>query len=193
MADLYRLTVRMDGWPGAPGFMTFYCLSPTPFRSAVVAFIDAVKGNFPASVTFTVPVEIDKLDDSSGDLVGIETEGTTYTTAGIQTSGYAAPAGACISWITNAFAAGRRVRGRTFLVPLAGVIFQTDGTLDTVPLGNMRNAAVDLFTACDLAVWRRPHTADPAKPGDVSYPGAAYEVTGAQVSDRAAVLRSRRS
>lgn len=176
----------MDGWPGAPGFMTFYCKTATPFRSAVIAFVDDIRTSFSTSISFTVPNQIDVLEDSTGALIAIETEGTEYSANGTAVGIMAAPAGACVTWITNAFVSGRRVRGRTFLVPLVTGAYEADGTLAATPLAGIRDAALDLFTACDLAIWHRPTT-----PGGSD--GAAYEVTGSSVSDRVAVLRSRRS
>lgn len=186
MASLYRLTVRMDGWPGAPGFMTFYCKSPTPFRSAVVAFVDDVRISMPSVITFTVPNQLDVLEDSTGELTGIETEGTEYVVNGGAGGDFSAPSGACVTWITNAFVAGRRVRGRTFLVPIVSECYDVDGSIDAPNLARFRDAALDLFTACDLAIWHRP-----TSPGGSD--GSAHEVTGSAVRDRAAVLRSRRA
>lgn len=186
MASLYRLTVRMDGWPGAPGYMTFYALTATPFRSAVIAFVDDVRESMPSVISLTVPNQIDVLEDSTGELQGIETEGTEYQAFGTAVGTFAAPAGACVTWITNAFVNGRRVRGRTFLVPLQGAAFQADGTIASATLTALRDAAIDLFTACDLAVWHRPTTPSGSD-------GSAHEVTGSSVADRAAILTSRRS
>ena len=186
MAALYRLTVRMDGWPGAPGYMSFYCLTATPFRSAVIAFVDHIRTIMPAAISFTVPNQLDVLEDSTGELTGIETEGTEYVAPGTASGNFSAPSGACIVWITNAFVSGRRVRGRTFVVPLAGLLYQSDGTIEPGTLAALRGWAVDLFTACDLAIWHRPTTSGGSD-------GAAFEVTGSSVRDRAAVLTSRRA
>lgn len=193
MAALYRLTVRMDGWPGAPGYMTFYCKTPTPFRSSVIAFIDTIKGSMPSLVSFTVPNEIDVLEDTTGELTGIETEGTVYSTAGAASGGFASPTGACVTWITNAFVNGRRVKGRTFVVPLAVGAYDNDGTLLGTVVTAFRNAAVTLFTSCDLAVWHRPTVDRTTTPPTKNADGAGEEVTGSTVADRAAVLKSRRA
>lgn len=101
------------------------------------------------------------------------------------------PAGACIAWSTDGVhlrpgaSKARRVRGKTFVVPLAATAYQSDGTLTTAVITALSNAASDLVAATDatLVIWSRPV----AGAG-----GAAFPVTTWHVTDQAAVLRSRR-
>lgn len=189
--DLLRLVVRMDGWPGAPGFMTFYSQNAVnTMRPAVIAFLNAVKINFPSVVTFTVPTEGDIINDATGELAGTWTGGSSFTTTGGTAGAFAAPAGACITWSTGTTVVGpsgraRRLKGRTFLVPLHPVVFANDGTITDATLTALRNAASTLWVDGDLAVWHRPFGAG----GN----GSSVPVNGSAVSDRAAVLTSRRA
>lgn len=184
--QLTKIVVEMEGFPGAPGYMTFYGGDPTLLQPAVVAFVNTVKTNFPSDVTFTVPNEGILLMDDGGDLAGTWTAGTATTIVGTGVGGYAAPAGACITWRTGRIVGRRALKGRTFLVPLTGAAFDTDGSIIPVSLGVFRTAAATLFAAAGLRVWHRP-TSLAARDG-VSWP-----VTGSAVADKAAVLRSRRA
>lgn len=186
MANIYTLVARLDGWPGAPGYMTFRSSTAGTFRASVIAFIDRYAAMVPNTVQLTVPNQGDIIDDATGELIDSWTEGVEYNTGGPGSSTMAAPSGACINWLTTEVVNGRRLRGRTFLVPLGVGSYQNDGTLLPAALADIQDAAVDLFTACDLVVWHRPTT-----PGGSD--GLSAEVVGVRVSDRAAVLRSRRA
>lgn len=181
---LTRLVVRMDGWPGAPGFMTFYAADPIGFRDAVIAFIDVCAGLMPDNITFTVPNAGELINDGTGTMEGAWSEGSTYTRTGVQTGVWAAPVGAVVTWRTTTIVRGRRLRGRTFVVPLVGAAFEDNGTLSSTNLATLQSAANDLIADADLRVWSRP---------TASSPGTSANVTSATVPDIAAVLRSRRT
>jgi hypothetical protein len=72
-------------------------------------------------------------------------------------------------------------------VPLTGTIFDTDGTLTTAGLTSLNTNANTLITsgAGHFQVWHRPTT-----PGGTD--GASAPVLGVKISDKAAVLTSRR-
>jgi hypothetical protein len=81
---------------------------------------------------------------------------------------------------------GRRLRGRTFLVPLGSTFYTTDGTPIETARTNIAAAAAVLIANTGgppLGVWRRP------SPSGVGVLGVA---TTASVPDKAAVLKSRR-
>jgi hypothetical protein len=103
---------------------------------------------------------------------------------GTAASGYSSASGAVVGWITNGFHNGRRIRGRTFLVPLGGVAYDTDGTLSAAYLTKCRSAATLYVTNGSPAIFTRP------QPGLSN--GGATAVSAAQVNDKAAVLTSRR-
>lgn len=183
---LDRIVVRMDGWPGAPGFMTFYVNDGTTGQPAVLDFINAVKSSFDSHITFTVPGEGDIIDDASGVIQGTWTVGSPTTVSGTGNQQFAAPAGACITWSTGTIVNGRRLRGRTFLVPLIVACYDADGTIGGATLTALRNAASALWVAADLKVWHRP-----TAPGALD--GSSAAVSGSTVSDRVSILSSRRA
>jgi hypothetical protein len=171
--------------------MTFYSSDETLLQPAVKAFITTVKQSFPVDVSFAVPSEGDTIDPTTGNLTGAWSAGTPATLVGGSNSVYAAPAGACISWTTNSIVTGiggrsRRLRGRTFLVPLASPVYQTDGSLEPATLGIMRTAASALWVAAELAIWHRPTSSGATD-------GLWSDVTASDVKDRVAILTSRRA
>lgn len=190
MATIERIVVRLDGWPGAPGFMTFYTSDAGASRSSIQTFLNAWKNAVPNAVTFTIPAEGDVIDDSTGNLTGSWTAGTPITITGTGGGAFAAATGACITWYTNTVVTGpsgkpRRLRGRTFMVPLAPVAFDSDGTITAASLATFRTSADALRVAINLRVWHRPTT-----PGGSD--GLSTTASSSNVADKAAVLRSRR-
>lgn len=167
--------------------MTFYTADLTvSFQPAVKSFITAVAPRFSTGVTFTVPNEGDLIEDETGALGGSWTEGTAATVSGSSNFVFAAPAGAVINWSTTAVVGRRRLRGRTFLVPLSAQNFDSDGSLAAAAVTDLRNLASTLWVAAALSIWHRPTT-----PGGSD--GSSSPVTGSNVPDKAAVLRSRRA
>ena len=104
---------------------------------------------------------------------------------GSSSGAYSATSGACITWRTATVVNNKLVRGRTFIVPLSGGSYQSDGTLATSTITTIRTAANALLNSTDqtFVVWSRPK--DDA-------PGQTAVATMALVTDQAAVLRSRR-
>jgi hypothetical protein len=185
------------GFSGAPGYTNMHFLDPDPISESGVNqtalrlhnFWDALEVYLPGPVTITLPSVLEEIDTGTGELIGEIpfVPGTVIDGSG--SSVFASSTGACINWNTVGIVNGRRLRGRTFLVPLHGSAFDISGTLvDTtrtaiVAAGNaLADASVGL--GIDLAVWHRP------SPGGSD--GIAAGVTGCTVNDRGAVLRSRR-
>ena len=151
----------------------------------------AIKSTLPNVVTLQVQNEVEHILSTTGDLIDIWTGAsqTAQTGTASATAGWAAAAGAVVSWSTAGVRNGRRVRGRTFLVPLSNEVWDTDGTLKSVPLGTINSAATALRTVgttVQLAVHTRP-SAPGASDGD------HFPVTGHRTPDMSAILRSRRS
>jgi len=121
--------------------------------------------------------------------------------AAIQGTGggaWAAPAGATAQWTTASYLYGRRVKGRTYLVPLTAGAFQSDGTiLDTTKTALNAAAAALVAGASNFVVYTRERQAKSAAESptgkEITYrPGASSMVVSGSVADRVAVLRSRR-
>lgn len=185
MATISRITCAWSGFPGAPGFTNFYGLGQSTTVSPILTFFDLLKGALPSDVTITVPGNGDTIDDATGDLVGTWSATGGGVVVGTNGGGYAAPVGGCINWITGGINRAHKVRGRTYIVPMAGAMFQNDGSLTVEAFATLEGASASMLTnfGGDLVVWSRPR---------LGAGGAAFSISSRRVLDKAAVLRSRR-
>lgn len=185
MANIDKLVVQWNGFIGAPGYSVFYATPGAGVRADILTFLQAIADWLPVGVELSVPASGDTVDDASGTLVSTWTSGVDTQVIGTSGGIYAAPSGVCVTWDTDGIANGRRVRGRTFFVPIGGNALATDGTLTPQAVQDFRDSAAALVTAAggDLLVWHRPI----AGAG-----GSSHGVVGSRVRDTVAVLRSRR-
>lgn len=195
--------VRWSGFTGAPGYSAFYFSTDAGFwdggligDSAEAAATSAagrvhsaftgILSQLPEDVSLDIEDECLILDSASGETLGfVEIEADDFaSTRG--TGGYSGPSGAVVNWRTNDYRNGRRIRGRTFLVPLAGSAYQSDGTLTSSALGSLRDFGSSVIGSGgdpQFGVWSRPR--DGAG-------GVFASAVNSNVPDMAAVLRSRR-
>lgn len=165
------------------GSTTVQCAQALSDRAR--AFFDAVKALVPAGVTWSFPSECTELDTTTGQLIGVHPvtpPADVVSTGAVST--LLRPIGARVDWLTTAIVNGRRLRGRTYLVPLTVGSFDGSGSIATTPLGTMETAATaykntGLFTASQPAVWSRTH-------------GILADISGSNVPDFQTVMRSRR-
>lgn len=188
MTDLARVRVAWQGWPGSPGVSTFYLAnSPTQLHiDAIRAFFNSLAGSLPTGLTITVPASGDIIDDASGLIVNswaVVTPPTVVTGTGA--GNYAGNAGAVCHWLTSTVLNRRRIRGRTFLVPLVSTAYDTAGSLSSTLITSISAAAATLTSALgtNFRVWHRPAN---------GAAGTNGTVTGFRVPDLAVSLRSRR-
>lgn len=185
MANIDKLVVTWSGIAGGTGYSVFYATPGAGVRAHILTFLQAIADQLPAGVNLSVPATGDTIDDATGTLVSSWASGVDTQVIGSANGAFAAPAGACITWDTDGIANGRRVRGRTFLVPLGGTALDTGGTLSGTALNDIRAAATALVDAAagDFLVWHRP---------TAGVGGSSHSVVGSRLADKAAVLRSRR-
>lgn len=148
--------------------------------------LESLESSLPSGVRIQVQPDVEEIDEATGMVTGFQTVEPPDAAAGAGTGGYSGPTGAVINWRTNDLRNGRRIRGRTFIVPLAGSTYQPDGTLQENTRGNIQNMADALMGGdfdSELVVWSRPINGSG---------GVAATVVQANVPDLAAVLRSRR-
>lgn len=187
---MFRILNEWTGFPGAPGITAFYFTADDSLsevnaaREACYDFWDDLKGELPSGVTISALPDAEVIDSATGELLDVVSSNTGVRAVTGTTSGtFPAPAGAVVSWFTAGIHAGRRVRGRTFIVPLKGSAYQNDGSLDPFTLAAIQAAAGTFAATPTLSIWCRP------RPG---VPGAAYGISSSRVPDLVAVLRSRR-
>lgn len=169
-----------------PGVSIFYSTDTTaPPLGALGAFFTALKASFPTGLSWTIPGSGDILDVATGVINGSWSAagGSTVAASGVATS-YAGPAGAMVRWNTSGIVNGRRVKGRTFLVPLIGSVYAS-GVVQAGTVTAIQSAANTLVSGAgaDLRIWHRP---------TAGVGGSAYPIASASVPNLATVLRSRR-
>lgn len=188
-----QLTARYNGFTGAPGWIRMKFLGALNVGDANTAaanfrtFLNSVAAQIPTGAQITFDSAVAIYDDD-----GTQTGEITLTVIPNAVTGssavvYAGGTGAVVNWTTGAFHLGRKVRGRTFLVPLTSAAFQTDGTLAAAVQGSIQANAQTFATSSPTPViLSQKETAG----GGMS--SLVAVVSGATVPDRSAVLRSRR-
>jgi hypothetical protein len=168
----------------------------------VKAFMDGLTAYLPAAVSLVPQGIYQTFDEGISTPAGgaqLIDQGTAatipQTTQGTGTGVWSAATGAWINWITTAFVNGRRVVGRTYLVPLGNTnVFQTDGTLSDT----FRNAVVangnslNNGSPAHVVYYNRGGPSDPPRPTDKPHAFGWQSVTACTVPDKAGILRSRR-
>lgn len=195
MTAMNRVSVAWQGWPGAPGVSQFY-LDNVPAQTSIDAirqFFFACSGLLPTGLTISVPGSGDIIEDTTGKLAGTWSVGTTpVVVTGSSATAYAGNAGAVVHWLTNTVAGKHRLRGRTFLVPLASGAYDNTGSIATTALNTITTAASGMVTtmAGNMIVWHRPKIQKGT--GSIIAVGSSADVTSSRVPDLAVSLRSRR-
>lgn len=188
-----RVTARWSGFRGAPGYSNFFfagtSLLPEDAQlaaEAVRTFFSTMNTRFPNGLTIEVQPTVDVIDEASGQITSqIDIEEVLPVTGG-STQSYSASSGAVVNWLTNDYRGGRRIRGKTFLVPLSTSTYDSNGDLSNDALTDIRAAATGLASGqgpTELVVWSRPIN---------GAGGQTASVTASNVPDMPAVLRSRR-
>jgi hypothetical protein len=197
-------------WTGAPSpnvskFQFAGSATPASASSLLVrvkAFMDGLTAYLPAAVSLVPQGIYQTFDEGISTPAGgaqLIDQGTAatipQTTQGTGTGVWSAATGAWINWITTAFVNGRRVVGRTYLVPLGNTnVFQTDGTLSDT----FRNAVVangnslNNGSPAHVVYYNRGGPSDPPRPTDKPHAFGWQSVTACTVPDKAGILRSRR-
>lgn len=161
-----------------------------PSAGAIGGAWGAFLQRLPLGVTVTIPGTGDTIDDRTGHITGTWSTGAAVQATASGSANAAAGAGACITWTTGGIVNGpsgipRRLRGRTFLVPLTTACYDSDGTLTAATFADVATFGTNLRAAGPLAVWHRPTT----KGGT---DGNSYAVLSHKVRDKVAWLGSRR-
>ena len=197
MTAIHRLRVGSSGYPGGPGVNTFYGLDGGVLLAEVQALYIEVAPVVPSDVTFSFEAAGDIIEDTTGVITGSWTGAVYAPIPGSAAGAYAAPVGLLFRWKTGTIADGKRVRGRTFIVPTIGSIFNTSGQVApaTVAAFDTALAAFVASNAGNFVVWHRPYAgrlATAKLKARAAHPGSHAVVTGSGTSTKAVVLRSRR-
>jgi hypothetical protein len=185
VVNIQRVRVALTGFPGAPGVSTFYALDGAAMLAPLRALYQNRRTNFPSDVRFTFETIGDIIDPLTGDLMGTWTGTNPGDVVGTDSGIYSAPSGLAVTWLTGDVLDGRRLRGRTFMVPLASDVYALDGGIGAGVLAAFVTDAAALVAAAaaNFVVWHRPNP---------SHAGGYSVVIGSRVSNKAAILTSRR-
>lgn len=156
-----------------------------PDVAALGTAFNIVKQLLPVGVTITIPAAGDVIDETTGTLTGTWATGTATNIACTGAATAAAGVGGCVTWNTSMVVNGRRLRGRTFVVPLNTGCYDNDGTLVADVLGVMNSFAAQVQAVTGFSVWHRPGALGPGS-------GISSVVTSYRVRDKVAMLTSRR-
>lgn len=199
MADMLKVTAQWTGFLGAPGYSNFFFMESDPTAStdggsfasadAVQNFFNAIKSYLPNQAQVKVMTDVPVINPATGEMTDIRSAGTRTAIQGTGGSAsYSAASGVVITWRTPGVKNGRRVRGRTFIVPTTTAAYDIDGSLHATGIGVFQTAAAGLIgagTTQDFGVWSRP-----TAPG--ASDGAWFTATSGTVPDKVAILKSRR-
>jgi hypothetical protein len=201
MARIIRVTINWSGFIGGPGYTNLYFepvaggdINQDVVNNAVgitQTWMDSWRQDLPAAAIIGVEPVVPELDENYGTIHAYWTATPAAAAGGDSLGQYAAGSGACVNWYTDGVRNGRRVRGRTFLVPIGSDGFQSNGTLADARLTAWRTATQVLIESAGFArlvVWARPTVID----GEPLPDGGAYDVNAFTINDKAAQLRSRR-
>ncbi|HZX41172.1 MAG TPA: hypothetical protein VFE93_04985 [Myxococcaceae bacterium] len=183
---IFKVQCVWTGFIGAPGYTTLYFgnAGPPPVAAIRQWFFAQVTA-LANVVTIQVPAAGDSVDEATGVINGAWTAATSAAVTGTGGTAYSAPSGYIVNHTTPVIVNGRRVRGRSFMVPAASAAYDTTGTITTGVLANIQAANAAFLTAVSgtFVVWHRPV-------GGAG--GVAAGVTAISTPDKACVLRSRR-
>jgi hypothetical protein len=196
MAPLNRVRVTWTNFPGAPGLSTFYLSSAVTNTAAILTFYTAIKDLFPNGLTIQVPSTGDVVDSATNQITGAWTGSGGGNTASTATANpYSGTSGALVRWTTGAVQNGRRLSGRTYLVPLNNLQYANDGSLSSTCQTTIQNAANAMITsyAAALLVYGPPRDSGTNGPGDPGKAAITSPAVAAVVPDLAVVMRSRRT
>lgn len=188
MPTLERVLVTWQNWAGAPGVGHHYFVSGTTNKCVSLrAFYNSVAPSVPNNTAIQVQNVGDIIDVQSGLITGGWSESAVSVVTAAGTGAYAGGSGAVVNWLSATVVAGRRLRGKTFIVPLVVNAFDTSGSLSSTYQSSVQAAADALVSATlgSYVVYHRPTAA--------GNDGASGQIYAARVPDLAAVLRSRRT
>lgn len=154
----------------------------TALAGYVRGMFDAIKGNIPDDVTISFDGEMKELDNS-GTLIAVYPVTVPSTVSGTYTGSFANGSGIVVRHNTGAIVNGRRLIGRTFIVPAGHGSFQNNGEVLPVAQAGINTAFVNLRTSANttganFAVWSRKN-------------GTVAPVSSSQTLSRPSTLRTR--
>lgn len=189
MTTLSRIRLNFGGAAVVgPSVSTFYTSgSATSAVAALHTFYIAISNRLPDKLTWSFAGTGDLIDSNTGLITGSYTLTPPTAWAGSDTGLFVQGVGGRIAWQTATVANGRRVRGSTFVVPMATSSFAADGMLGVAAIAPVNTAISTLLTtmAGALQVFSRP--------GGTHATGGNASITSGAMPRAVSTLRSRRT
>lgn len=197
---LQRIRVIWTGIPTGNGVSTFFSQSgQVPDLATLRAGLDNIKTLIPAGVTLTVEGQGDTIGADDGGIEGAWSTTAPAAVVGTGAGTYAAPTGACITWVTDEIHGRRHLKGRTFFVPLVSACFTATGQISAGTITGLNGVGAGVLAAATgkkFCVWGRPTrvpaTDPPTVPAPPAVGGMGGIITSFRVPTKAMVLTSRR-
>nr|CRY96699.1 hypothetical protein [uncultured prokaryote] len=188
-----RFTAVWSGFRGAPGYSNFYFGGDGTVPGEIEAdaarirtFFNDIRDLLPTGLSVRIQPEAATIDETTGNITDLTAFDAPSQVIGGTNANYSAASGAVVNWLTGTYVNGRRLRGKTFLVPLTTSAYDGSGDLTGTALGTLQTAANDLVGEVGeraLVVWSRPKNGSG---------GQSALVVSATVPDLGAILKSRR-
>jgi hypothetical protein len=198
MAPIIKAKIKWTGFAGAPGYTNFFFRDISGAPSQATADNAVLKANnwaiyvkslLPIEAALQVQSDVEVIEETTGEMQNVFNVTAPAIVQGTAPSApYSAASGAVITWRTAGVRNGRRVRGRTFLVPLANSAYQSDGTLAAAAISSLTTNMQTFLSpsgSANFGVYARPSTKGATD-------GIFHQASGFSVPDKVAVLRSRR-
>lgn len=196
MAGLFRYRQFWNNLLGGVGTTTLYAAEAVGtaqgFANDAYGFLKDCLTNtstpvyLPTGIIIHPDSVVDHLEASTGAMTGSTAVTPNADYAGTGNTTYSAASGACITFLTDDFQLGHRLKGRIFLVPLSGSAYDSNGSLSSGFLTTCQGALTQYIAKpCDASVWHRP-TSKTAADGHFS------SITAGRQLDKPAILTSRR-
>jgi len=169
--------------------MTFYWNNGSSHQAAFKTWITTVvAAYFPDDVSVSVPNSGDVITPATGVITGTWTDGTVGSAVGGNNGNWSAGVGARVLWLTAGRRSNRIIRGTTFLVPCASIVFDTSGNPSSTFASGLATTNATLLSSVgsDMVVWSRPTDA-------LRTNGFSTTVTGSSVPVRTTWLSTRRT
>lgn len=193
---IMRIRTVFQGWIGGPGLMTNYFARVGSWDQGAAQLagdrvhnaMEAARQAFLDATNWKNDLVADEFEQSTGELLN-SFNITDASNNGAGNTNLLPPSNQiCVSWKTDGVVAGRRVRGRTFLGPLALSAAEGNGTPTAAALvsANAFGTAMGNAGLSDVrhVIWHRPTAA--------GNDGSHHDIAEFTIRDKFAVLRSRR-
>jgi len=189
--------VRWTGLVGGTGYSFFYTSTAVDISGVISPMFDSIKAFFPAPLIWVFDGFYRELDEGSGVLTNTVQNAPAGSVAATGTNAYAPSQGGQIVWKTNGFPHGRRIVGRTYLVPMHSSYYGVNGLITATTVATI-NAAADALrsrSGNEMCVWHRPivdKNLPPTDPNYVKRIGSKWPIVATSVPQKATQLASRR-